>query len=112
VLGSEVATTREEWNVGAKKSFSYGKRQMREVNSIGRQPIELAPLWSEFFCSKRKGDHVEYYATSIGAWGSNRSNAKVACGKRALNEDNGEGAFYNNVEKLDSPTKLLPPIYS
>jgi hypothetical protein len=34
VLGSEVPTTREEWNRGAKKAFSYGKRQMREVNPI------------------------------------------------------------------------------
>ena len=85
---------------------------MRGVNSIGRQPIELAPLWSEFFCSKSKGDHVEYHATSIGARGSGRSNAKATCGKCALNEDNREGAFNNNVEKRDSPTKLLPPIYS
>ena len=85
---------------------------MKEVNPIGRQPIELTPLWLELCCSQNKGDHVEYHSTSIGARGSGRSNAKVASGKHALDEDYGESALWNNMTKLNSPNKLLSPIYS
>jgi hypothetical protein len=112
MLKSEVATTREEWSWGAKKAFSYIKRQMREVNPISRQSIEPTPLWSKLCCSQSKGDHIEYHRTSIGAWGSGRSNAKAACRKRVLDEDYGESAFCNNMTKLNSPNKLLSPIYS
>ncbi len=111
VLGFEVATTREEWNKGTKKAFSYGKEQMREVKPIGRQPIEPTLLWSVLCCSESKGDHVEYHATSIGARGSGHWIIEGACGKRALDEDNGEGAFHNNVAELNLPNELLSPIY-
>ncbi len=98
--------------MGAKKAFSYIKRQMKEVNPIGRQRIELTPLWLELCCSQNKRDHVEYHATLIGARGSGRSNAKAACRNRALDEDYGESAFCNIMTKLNSPNKLLSPIYS